>query len=223
MLANRLLTSTSRIASVAMTDRAVSTANATAYTFSAKSFGAAAAGRKLLLLITGGSQVRTVSTVTVAGNSAALVSGSRVANTNETVEIWQITLAAGTSGDVVVTWSGAQDYCGIVILRALDAAAAVHAVSGDAANATASTTITIPERGFAVGITMLRSNSDRTFTWTGLTEIATTDEVIETGNASQCAALLASTTLQTNLAVTCAPSGAGVRNPVMSLASFGPA
>lgn len=201
------------------TDSSVDDVGRTIYTFTAQALGTVKSNRKILVPVNGFAQTRTVSTLTVAGISASLV--VRASGANETSEIWLASVPTGTTGDVVVTWSGAQDACGIGIIAAYDMSSTATDTGTSTATATASDTLNIPQNGLAIGMTCLRSDTNRTFVWTGITELY--DEIVENNSLTQTGAMLTFAAAQTGLAITCAPSAAGLRNPVMVLASWGPA
>lgn len=190
------------------------------FTFSSVALGAGT--KKIVVVVnwTRGTNV-TVDSVTVDGNSATNhVSNANGTGAAETCYIFSVDGISVTTGDIVVTGSSTTDACGIVVYAVYNAASSPHDTGGDGASATASDTIDVPAKGVLIGGCILRSSTDRTFTWTGPTEDV--DEVIDSGNWMHTGASETYETEQSGLTVECAPSGVGLRNPVMSLVSFGP-
>lgn len=211
------------VANILLTDHAVDATNSASYTFSGRSLGAEAADRKILIAIAGDGNTATVSSVTVGGNAASLVTGAAVSDTDTRAEIWQIELPTGTTGDIVVNWdSGGMARMGIGVFRATGAQASAHDTGTSASNP-ASDTLNIPANGFALAVLALNSGTARTTTWTNLTEDATHgyDEVME-GNETHSGACADFATAQTGLAITATPSGVTNRE-AFAAASFGPA
>ena len=202
-----------RTITVVQTDTGADTTNSQAVTtFSGKSLGVAAADRVVVVGVSGWATNFAVSSLTIGGVSAAAVVS--LANGFDIVEMWSAVVPTGTTGDVVVTFAGGQDACGIDVLAMYNAnGAAAYATASDTDSDPASVAIAAPGGGAVIGYCGLRSNTDRTFIWTGLTEAA--DGVVETGTSTQTAAYGYG-----GGTITCTPSGAGVRNPLMALASW---
>jgi len=93
----------------------------TSYTFSSKSIGAADSTRIIIVGIMGGGvgSPTAVSTCTVAGTSATLTKA--IVDATHIVEMWQASVSAGTSGDIVVTTSSGWEGCGIGLWRLIGA------------------------------------------------------------------------------------------------------
>ena len=201
-------------ATISLTANATSGADATTYTFSGQSLGTAVSDRKILVGIAGGTSNRTVSSCTVGGVSATLVKRQQGA-AQVTAELWIANVPTGTTGDVVVTWSGANDRMGIGVYRLLSSAAS----STMGSNALTPTgTIDCPANGVIVGCVCQQGSAPLTFTWTGITEKY--DETCE-GNTTQSGAFDAFATAQTGRTITATPSGVAL-DAAMAVASFGP-
>ena len=200
-------------ATISSVDDSVDATGQTIYTFSSQALGSAG-GRKIIVLVCGGNGARTVSTLTVAGESASLVKRQQ-AGVEATVEIWSVEFSGATTGDVVVTWSGAQNRCFIGVLAAYGAAAAANDTGGSVADPL-SDTLDIPAGGVAVGIA--HNDNTNSFTWTNLTEDWDTKEnpQVATGASDAFA------TEQSALAITATDDGAASHH-CMALASWGPA
>ncbi len=104
----------------------VDNTNSTAYTFSSEALGAATANRWIIVATLGinVTAARTVSTLTVAGESASLVAllADTPFSTWTQHEIWAIDLGTtgGTSGDIVVTYTAGQLNCTIAVFLVPD-------------------------------------------------------------------------------------------------------
>jgi hypothetical protein len=143
-----------------------SNANTTTFTFTGKSIGTAASNRKVVVCVGGNADARTVSTLTVGGNSASLV--KRQTNADGTSEIWAVNVSSGTTADIVVTFSGAENTCGIGVYSLYGAAASAYATASSTANPL-STTIDVPAGGVCIG-TAQQYGGSQTWSWSGLTE-----------------------------------------------------
>ena len=227
MLSNRALMAASgvgggSIAEVSLVANAIDSSSATAYTFSGVALGAAASDR---IIVVGGfstNAVHTVSSVTIGGVSAAQV----VAATNsggEQCALWQAAVPTGTTGNIVWTWSGSEVGMGIGVWRIVGATATAHASSGVTGASPLSSTLNIPANGVAIAYSGAAS-SNRTATWTGLTEGFDANGVEDGVNSgNHTGASDAFTTTQTGRTIQMTLSGVSIRNPVLTMASWGPA
>lgn len=143
----------------------------TAYTFSAQNFGTEDAARHIIAVVYTrdiGTGAKTLSTITIGGVSATILVQAQGTGSGANSCVCAIAIAAvpaGTSGDVVVTWSEAVLRCAISLYASVGASATAH----DTASSTAadpSVTLDIPAGGFAIG----GWSGTNTVTWTGLTE-----------------------------------------------------
>lgn len=175
----------------------VSTTDLTTYTFSAAALGTAAANRIILVAVHGANALAAsanISTVTVDGNSAARVIQLLTdTNSNRAAAIYAVALAAGTAGDVVVTFGAGQSRAGIGVSAMYGAASAV-ASDTDSATSTAgnpstggNVTLTVPAKGVALGVSTSGGGVTVGCTWTGLTERY--DQAMETTNFASAADL----------------------------------
>ena len=210
-------------AEVTFSSSAVSGSNATAYTFSS---AAPAAGANDLVLVSvfSGSESRTISSVTVDGNTMSAVASS---SGTTILSVYQYAGSTSSDGDVVVTFSGGQGRCGIGVYKLEN----VDTTADDTLTATASSggisgTIDCPANGAIVAVGSCRSGNDSDpaeFGWTLGTE--NFDQQIESGNdSSHTGAFEEFTSAQSGLTVTCTPnrsyaSGSGRLVAV----SYGPA
>lgn len=200
-------------ASVTFTDSSVSTANLTTYTFASQSLGTAAANRKIVVAVHGAQGAQTVSTLTVAASSASFI--VRATSNARTVELWQIELAAGTTGDVVVTWSGGQNCTGVGIWAVYGAALATTD-TGTSTAAPMTDTVTVPSGGVVIAAASAVDADDTAFTWSApMTERY--DEPIEPGDDQTGA----DSTTSGNVTVTCATDEVALAQ-MMAVATWGP-
>lgn len=205
-------------ATVVFTDNAVSSANLTTFTFSSRSLGAAAANRKIVVGVGGAVDTRTVSSLTIGGVSASLVVQAAA---TETAEMWQANVPSGTTGDIVVKWSGAQvGGCGIGVWAVYGAAAAASNTYTDTNSDPATASIDISANGVAIAYAFQR-NGTAGFTCAGLTERF--DEAVEAAFSIHAGASDAFASAQTGLAVSLDATNAGVRNPMMVVGTWSPA
>ena len=210
----------SGVAEVSLTANAIDATSATVYTFSTQALGVAAADRIIVVGAFSTNVARTISTITVGGVSATLT----VAQSNgggEQSELWQAAVPTGTTGDIVVTWSGGVVGMGIGVWRIVSAASAAHDTGGDANSNPATDTLDIPASGVAIGFVGAASTGG-TVTWTGLTERYDALGVEAAGSGTHSGSSDAFDTLQTGLAISATLSNK-IRNPPMAIASWGPA
>lgn len=198
-------------ASVVFASSRVDAANAQNYTtgFNAMSFGTAAADRKIIACVGGSAATRTLSSLTIGGVSASYV--GRVQSGSMTAEIWIADVPTGTSGNLAVGWSGAQDRCGV----GLYAAYGLGAVSVVATDDTTPWTITaaIPAGGIGIVYAFALDDAARTFSWSGAAEDF--DETVESPTSHSGA-------IMTSNSVTMTPSDALITGAMIA-ATFAPA
>src|SRR3990167_11105596 len=95
------------MASVAFLQVNGSATDLTTYTFSAENLGVAASDRFIVVTITGRSSdggARTIDTVTIGGVTATI--NIQIANSGSFNGIATAAVPTGTTGDIVITWSG---------------------------------------------------------------------------------------------------------------------
>ena len=180
------------------TDSAVSTANETTYTFSSQDFGEAAANRYIVVTAGGyDTSNETVSSITIGGVTATIA--VQVTGNSVTAAIAIAKVPTGATGDVVVTFSGNMENAGIGVYRLVNLQSATATDTGtdiaESSNALADD-LTIPADGCGIGYAYIQSsNTDRTFSWTNLTE--TFDERVEDLTNDNCHSGAMSTTVGT--------------------------
>jgi hypothetical protein len=199
------------------TDSATSSSNGPTVTYSTRSLGTAAADRIILVGVIGNDNSRTVSSVTVGGVSASItVNTFTGASAAHCIYIWQAAVPSGTTGNIVVTFSGTVSDSGIGVWALYNANSTATATATNSSNPL-STTINVPANGALVGIA--RSGASSTFTWTNLTE--NYDTITPTNSVGWSGASATFATAQTSLAITATQTVSST--PKMSLAAFGPA
>lgn len=190
----------------------------TTVTFTSQAIGSAAATR---LVAVGYAVERNAGSALITAVTIGGVSATQVVQANNTVEfasIWIAAVPTGTTANIVSTHSNAPGAVGIEVW-ALGNASSTATDSGTDSNSNPATfDLDINAGGVALGVVIHRSNTDATFTWSNLTE--DNDQVIETGGESMSGASAAFATIQTNLTISVTSSQAGVRSPVLCVASF---
>jgi hypothetical protein len=193
------------VASVAMTDHAVDTTDSTTYTFTSKSLGAAASGRKIIVCVGAmAAGAIDISSVTVAGAGATSVVSSGSAT--EFGAIFIIDDATNATGTIVVTFTGSAARCGIGVFAATGLNSSTATDTGGSTANPSTDTLNVDAGGTAVGHVIANSlSATPTFSWTNLTE--TYDETVEgpdkCGHSGACANFSAAQSL---LAMTATPS-----------------
>ena len=212
------------------TANAVSTTDLTTYTFSSQALGAAHSNRKIVVAIIANDTDAgtTISTVTVGGVSASVVSDGTTTATADAgsgnTRISAQYLAAvptGTTGDIVITFSGAMINCAITVYRLVNARTqAFHVVKDTSITTNAlSVGLNIPGFGAAIGgVLMEGDGTARTASWVGLTE--DTDATIESDD-SYSTANKSFAMAQSSLTVTVTASGT-IDQGALVTASFKP-
>lgn len=172
----------------------------TTYTFSTQNLGTAAGDRYIVCCVNGRSSdggARTISSVTVGGVTAT--AGPFVGNSGSHVGIFIAAVPTGTTGDVVVTWSGGMGDCSVELHRATGVSSTTPTSSVTDTTTPLSQSINVDAGGFAVGISTT-DNGTATATWAGITERS--DDATGGGNDRSGAGDEFATT-QTGLTVSC--------------------
>jgi hypothetical protein len=192
-----------------------SNSNLTTYTFSSENLGAADAGRYIIVGVTARNSTadRTLDSVTVGGVAATIVAD--IADGTSRASIAIAAVPTGTTGDVVVTYSGQQLRCRIGLWRATGIDPTPHDTETDGSDTVPSASLNVPAGGFAVAVAM--ENALTTATWVGLTEAwDAQNEITMTGAGDEFASA------QTGLAISCT-FAANTGNQAGAFASWGPA
>lgn len=151
------------------------TTDLTTYTFTAEPLGAADSARYIIVTIgSRGAAARTINSVTIGGVTATVITQPQ--NSPHTVGIAIAAVPTGTTGDIVIVFSGAEQRCGISTYRAIG----INPTPTDTKTSTAANpaaTLNVPANGIAIGVAMTLQTGAPVCTWTGLTEDV--DETIE--------------------------------------------
>ena len=173
--------------------------NLSEYTFSSQDIGAAAAGRIVVVAARVTSSSPDISAISVGGNSCTKATSAQGVNPEDDVAIWYVELAAGATGDIVVTSTQVGGSCMIDVYNIngnIDATpTATVADNGASPNVL---TITAPAVGVLIAVGSNRGASG-TSSFTNLTE---RNEQTPATNESMATGSDAFATVDTNRAVT---------------------
>lgn len=145
----------------------------TSVTFSSQALGVADAARQIVVIVGAIPQAgdRTVSNVTVGGTSLSEIETNQ--SVYSFVSFWSGAKASGTSGDVVINFSGTMGQsvdCAVFAIYNADSSEYATAKLANTASATIATTITIPEGGICISACSHSDDPARSSSWTNLTE-----------------------------------------------------
>lgn len=180
-----------------MTAHPTSATDASSYSFATQAIGTATADRIIAVGVSIQSlAVRTISTLSIAGNNAAVQSSIDAVTGGQTVlgAIYSLLVPTGTTATIVVTPSGACVRCAITVwaLYNCASATAVNATNSAVVNSSSlGASLTTLPGGVALGYCCHTINGGGTLgnlTWTNLTEDV--DETYESANVKQGAASL---------------------------------
>lgn len=187
--------------------------NASSYTFSAQSLGTAASDRYIVVTVGArAGTTETISSVTIGGVTATI--NVQSTSNNNIASVCIANVPTGATGDIVVTFSGTMDRCGIGAWRATGVTSTTATDTGTSIANPLTTNLDINAGGFAVAIG--RTDDIATATWTNLTEKF--DEEIGAEGNFFSGASDEFVSAQTNLAVTCTWTTS--LRPVFAAASF---
>jgi len=180
-----------KVASVSNTDNDTLTESLrTVATHSSMSFGAAPGGGETRQIIAihmncQGAAARSVSSMTIGGQTASFLTGSRVQTGTPwcNIEAWIATVPSGTSGDVVVTKSGSSAIDMLGVFRLIDGASTADNANTD--SSTSDVVLSLDVTSVADGVIVAMAANTQTgtpaYAWTGATVDFNTDGV---GNSS---------------------------------------
>lgn len=180
------------------------TTNATVYTFSGQSIGAASSSRYVVVCAGGeGSTNRTISGITCGGvamTQAVKISTAQVT----TCGIYILNVAAGTTADIVVTYSGGMTNCRIEVytLNGLSSATPADTLETVTTDDNPSGAIDFKGGGAVIGIAV--GASAASMTWTNLSEDADTyvETAVDISTASASPASDSTPTVSVTLSAT---------------------
>jgi hypothetical protein len=212
------------MATISYVTSAVSTANATVYTFAGTSIGTAATDRRLVIAVSNQAASIIATTFVKVDTVAAvkLVSGTQLnipSGAGASAELWIIDKPTGTTASIEVTHASGTLRCGIAVW-------AVYGLSSNTPTDTAVNSGTTTGRtasidcnagGVIIGLVSgSGAGAGRTHTWAGITE--NVDQIIE-GQGAHSAASLGFAATQTGLSVTTTAS-ASVSTDILVVAAL---
>ncbi len=181
------------------------TTDASVYTFTAQNIGTAAADRCVIVSAESrrGAASATTVTVTIGGNATTHQQHGLVEASSSVVSISWLTVAAGTTADVVVTYSATMLRARIAVytMTGGDCTTQTDVDSSDIDDP--SVALDVPAGGAAAAVCVGASAAGTT-TWTGITERH--DAIIESALLATGASDAYAST-QTGLTMTCTMSG----------------
>ena len=193
-------------------------ATASSHTYSAQNFGAAATGRVMVACLGSSGLSITQTSVTIGGVTATQIAQiASSASPNQHIGIWAAVVPAGTSGDVVVNYSGSAVAGALELYALIGASGAAAFASATDNGTTLSGSINIPAGGVGIGAAYDAGASVNGGAWTNLTEDAdvTFGTTIHMYAASD-ELNVAQTALAISLVIT------SVNDPAFAVASWGP-
>jgi len=154
-------------------NRYIQTTNTTTYTFASCDIGTASADRRVIVgaHMYGGTS-RTLTSATIAGITATELTSDASSTSNTLLLIAAV--PTGTTGDIVLTWSGSCAGSGVSVWYAtgLSSDTPVAAARGGITSPVSSGSLSTVDGGFVVAAATCRYNDGtlRTHTWTNVTE-----------------------------------------------------
>lgn len=199
-------------AAIAFADHQVSNSDLTTYTFAALSFGAAAGNRLVIAGISGqNSSARTISSVTIGGVAATqLVTTINGASVFNRVALYAALVPTGTTGDVVVTFSGSCFRAACAVWRATNVFSLTPVSTGSDTNDPSTANLSVVAKGIAVGFASEYVNGAATsYSWTNLTESVDADSNDGGDHITYSGACANISADNASLAITADPAAAG--------------
>lgn len=153
--------------------------NLTTYTFATQNTGTASSDRYTLVGVTGEDDATafTVSTVTVGGDSATELTEDAGAGVSINSAMYLVANTAGTSEEIVVTFSEAITAAAICLWQVNNlTSGTAHDVASDTAAGGGAASLAMDFNALGVGAAICGNTGDtNTFTWTGMTESSDAD------------------------------------------------
>lgn len=149
----------------------VDTAIKTTYTFSSVNLGDAATDRVIIVGIGGTSgSSRSISSVTIGGVSAT---ASATANTSWAIvnSIWYAAVPSGTTGDIVITFSGSMAQCVVNTFRMTGQTSNTPATTGTDTTGSTTSDPNINVTAGDVIVSHVVGADGASMAWTGTTEV----------------------------------------------------
>lgn len=181
-------------------------------------------GRWLIIAVMGytTSPSRTVSSVTVFGNSATLVPDCRTqsTSTNHTVELWAIQLDSGNSGTITVTFSAQMHGAAVQIFSVSNLQSITPTGTPVATTAApAAATINIPALGFGLGFAYSGGVTSPSATWAGLSLVRTQSQTVSAVGSTSSAMIVSDSSIP-SLAASCTWSSTASNGRCAIFATF---
>lgn len=122
------------------------------HTFSSQGIGTASADRVVIVSIYAKGSGVPVDSITIGGVSATKL--AEITNSEGNATIWALLVTAGTTADVVLTWTGALDrvFIGVHAMTGTNGSVTTHDTATHSATTSLSTTIDIPTDGAVVAV-----------------------------------------------------------------------
>lgn len=142
----------------------------TTYTVTGASFGEEAFDRRIIVALGGANSTRTLTSVTIGGVTATINLQYTSSGDNNRVAVATALVPTGTSGNIVVTWSGSQTNLGIGWWRVtgLKSNNAFATVSNDVATGSPTLTLNTIPGGFVIYV--FGASGSAGSTWGAATE-----------------------------------------------------
>lgn len=130
----------------------------TSHTFTGVNIGTASATRVVLVAAFCAGGATTVSSLTIGGNAASLITGTNLSSSGVGSSVYALVVASGATADIEVTWNTSVTSMGIIVY-ALDGVNSTESAknSGAGFGASRSNTLTIPSAGFAITFSLLQN------------------------------------------------------------------
>lgn len=149
-----------------------SASDAATYTFTAADIGTADSDRTVVVAVAStrfANPATVISSVTVGGLSATeLIQFNNTPGDTGVVGLYAIDIAAGTSADIIVTFSGSGSRCGIGVYRCTGISTTPNDTASTGASG-GSESVAATTGGAVIGVAHVAANAG--FTWSGLTEM----------------------------------------------------
>jgi hypothetical protein len=178
---------------------------ASSFTFTAQGIGSAAASRIVVVAVHCRGNAN-ISSVTVGGTSATLVVSQQNpgSGVRDTVAIYQVPVASGTTADIVVTMSASTNRLAIGVFNITGGVAATALNTYTSTANPGSSSVLVRPGGCIIAGAYDGSGLAHTCTWAGVTE----QYDVAFGDDTATAGFVNSSTLQTALTVSSTFSGA---------------
>jgi hypothetical protein len=140
------------------------TNNQTSYTFSGANLGAAAADREIIIGVVtrGNTTTRTISSASIGGVTADVRATAGDGGSFDCAFLISANVPTGTTGDVVITFSGGVTKCGLMMYRAIKLKSRTPVDTDTDTDSALQFFSNISKGGFAIAIGLFNSTSSAT-------------------------------------------------------------